>query len=149
MGNSAKRDERDAERHERMREALRLRKQRLSYEAISKTMGVTRSTAHALVHDAIAEIPREDAKDVLVLELLDLDRQERRATKIARESGDSEVRLKAEQTILRIKERRSKYLGLDAPTKAETKTTVGFGDDLSDEELERRWQEARKRDAEG
>ena len=53
------------------------------------------------------------------------------------------------EVVLKTFEQELKLWGLDAPTKAETKTTVGFGDDLSDEELERRWQEARKRDAEG
>jgi len=68
----------------------------------------------------------EKAEEVRDLELRRLDKMLQIA-EAAAEGGD----LAAIDRVIRIQERRSKYLGLDAPAKNETRTTIAAAVDLS------------------
>ena len=57
------------ERRHRMAEALKLRKQGLTYAAISERLGVTGPQAYRDVQDALLEITKEPAQEVRLLEL--------------------------------------------------------------------------------
>ena len=114
MGNSAGRDVRKMDRAEMQREALRLRRNRNSYDAIARELNISKATAFRLVQDGIAAIPKDDATATLAIELEDLDALERPQREKALR-GDPH----AAELILRIKARRAKYLGLDAPSKQE------------------------------
>ncbi len=115
MGNSAKRDARTAERAEQQRKALELRKAGANHDQIAQQLKVAnRSVAWKLVQDAIHEIIREPAEEVLQLELARLDAMLLGVWTKAK-GGDSH----AIDRALRIMDRRAAYLGLDAPKRNE------------------------------
>jgi hypothetical protein len=114
MGNTVKRDKLSAETQERRRQALDLRKRGLTYPQIAKAMSVSLGTAHKLVQTAISDIPKELAEDVRLLELERLDRMLAGMWPKAI-AGDP----KAVAAAVKIMDRRAKYLGIDAPIKAE------------------------------
>lgn len=60
---------RQAHRRKRMAEALEYRKAGVSYRDIAAAMHISVSTAHQYVADALQEITREPAEQVLTLEL--------------------------------------------------------------------------------
>jgi hypothetical protein len=111
MGNSAKRDTRKADRAERRRKALELRKAGASYEQIATQLGYTnKGSVWRDVRDAIADIYREPAMDVRQLELGRLDAMLLGVWQKAK-AGDPH----AIDRVIRIQERRSAYEGLDMP----------------------------------
>lgn len=129
-GNTANRDIRRAERAERQQVALTLRRQRQTYPQIAEAMGCSLSTAHKLVRDAISAIPAEAAEEVRQQELESLDAIERPQLAAA-EAGD----IDAAEVVLKIKARRARYLGLDAPAQQETHVKI---EDMSLEEIQAR-----------
>lgn len=58
-----------AYRRERQRQALEYRKLGVSYREIARAMHISPATAHDYVTDALQEITREPAEEVLALEL--------------------------------------------------------------------------------
>lgn len=94
---------------ERQRKALRLRAQGYTYPEIAQALGyATRGSAQRLVANALQAQQREAAEPVLELELARLDSLQRA---LSPRALDGDVR--AARTILRVMERRAKYLGLD------------------------------------
>jgi len=90
-----------------------LRKQRYSYQEIAEMMNMTDKAARGVLQEYIKYQRlhfQEDAKEVFELELKSLDLLESEEWK-RYQDGDSN----SAKNILRIKERRSKMLGLDAP----------------------------------
>jgi hypothetical protein len=94
-------------------QALRLRKEVYTYDAIGTRLGISRQRAHQLVTEELHKLREEAsevAEDVRQLELERLDAMVRiLAPKVKRAD------LGAIQTVLKIMERRAKLLGLDAP----------------------------------
>ncbi len=117
MAGSTKRVTRSAERAEEQRKALELKIAGLPYATIGKQLGCSNKTAWKLVQDALADIPRAEAEEVLDIELQRLEKLWLAAYPKAR-TGD----LAAIHVALKIMERRAKYLGLDAPDKVEDVT---------------------------
>lgn len=111
---------------ERQRVALELRKQGFTYEEIGTHLGVTRQAAHQMVKRAIkviSEEVHETADDVLQIELQRLDRMLIRLWRQAfPKDENAEVNHRIVETMLKIMDRRAKYLGLDAATKHEVLT---------------------------
>ena len=115
MGNSSKRDRIAAEQNERRRKALELRKAGANYQQIADRLGLAnKSMAWQAVHAAIRDIVREPAEAVLTIELARLDAL-LLGVWTAAKAGD----VRAIDRALRIMERRSAYLGLDAPKRTE------------------------------
>jgi hypothetical protein len=111
MANSAKRDLRKADMAERRRKALELRKAGANYEQIATQLKYgNKGNAWRDVRDAIRDIYREPAQDVLRIELQRLDVMLLGLWSKAK-AGDTQ----AIDRVLRIQERRSAYEGLDAP----------------------------------
>jgi len=102
---------------ERRQKALELRKDGYDYRTIAKTLNTTVKTAYLDVQKCLAEIranTHETAEDVLELELKRLDIAQ--AALMPRvKDGDP----RAIDTLMRVQERRAKYLGLDAANKLE------------------------------
>lgn len=121
-----KREARSIAALERRRTALELRKRGFAYSEIADHLGVTRQAVHQMVKKGIAEIldeTRESAEEVRTLELERLDRMFMRLYKEAMPSHpDAIVNHKAIETMLKIMDRRSKLMGLDAPSKHEVMT---------------------------
>ena len=102
---------------ERRQKALELRKIGYDYKTIGKTLGVSSKTAFAYVQKCLEEIranTHETAEDILELELKRLDVAQAALMPRVRE-GDP----RAIDTLMRVQERRAKYLGLDAANKLE------------------------------
>ena len=95
-------------RRERMARALALRELGTTYESIATQIGVSTRQAYEDVQDALREITREPAESVLSVELRRLDAILYPMTQQAR-GGDQ----RAVDRVLRIMERRARYLGLD------------------------------------
>lgn len=117
---------------ERQLLALDLRKSGLTYRAIAAKLGVNHQTAY---NDVMAELKRlaelraDSAEELRQLELEKLDKYESSLTHWA-EAGSVE----AVKALLKVQERRSKLLGLDAPEKKDVnikgaKTYIGFTPD--------------------
>lgn len=98
-------------RRERMAKALKLREAGANVRDIGAQLGVSHTQAANDIRDALREIIREPAEDVLQLELARLDNLFLIAFQKARKDQDT----KAIDSAVRIMDRRAKYLGLDNP----------------------------------
>lgn len=97
---------------ENKQRALELRKAGATYEQIGQQLGMTRQSAHKAVKTALESIAKEsseEAAEVLVLELERLDQMLTGLWVSARQGNVASV-----DRVLRIMERRSRLLGLDA-----------------------------------
>jgi hypothetical protein len=100
---------------ERRRQALELRSIRMSYQAIAdKLYNGHKGNCHRDLQRAFADITQEPAEFVRYQELELLDSMAR-AVMTKALKGDE----KAIGTILRIQERRARYIGLDTPVQIE------------------------------
>lgn len=100
---------------ERRAKGLRMRSLRMSYQQIADELyNGNKGFCHRDLQKALTDIPREAAEEVRLQELEMLDLMARGL--IGKVSKGDE---KAIQTMLRIQERRSKYLGLDVPVQVE------------------------------
>jgi hypothetical protein len=106
---SAKIDKQAAERAEKMREALQYRRLGYSYEAIGETIGVSQSTAHRYVTDAIRAIPADEAEDV---RLMMLDRLDRMLAPLMRQVEEDAADSSTISAILQVEDRRARLLGI-------------------------------------
>lgn len=93
----------------RRQEAFALRRQGESFESIAHHLGVTPKTVAVWVREAIRDIPKEAADDLRALELARLDAVLAPQMRLAL-AGDSY----AVDRVLKIMERRAKFLNLDA-----------------------------------
>lgn len=101
-----------------MQIALDMRGKRATYAVIAAHLGVTPGRGHQIVMEAIEYVTeelKESAGDVLVQELAGLDEIERRAWLRMDKDGKDGFSMDAVRTLMLTKERRAKYLGLDAP----------------------------------
>lgn len=97
----------------RRQEAFALRRSGESFENIARHLGVSPKTVSTWVREAIAAIPQEEAEDLRKMELTRLDAVLVPQMRLAL-AGDGF----AVDRVLKIMERRSKYLNLDAATTA-------------------------------
>ena len=124
-------------------QAAEMRSKAMTYQQIGEALGISRQAAHKAVQRAIDEIPKEGTEQVLSMELQKLDYLERRLFKIVEDlhvtiarSGkivmyddgtpvpDEAPVIQAIAALLRVGDRRSKLLGLNAPAKAEVDVTI-------------------------
>lgn len=112
------------ERRHRMAEALKYRKQGRSYPQIADALGISVSQAERDVKDALNEITREPAEEVLAMELHRLDTRElqlnaevARCLKYMADNGPdvkwSDLLRKHTETLLRVSMQRARLTGLD------------------------------------
>jgi hypothetical protein len=98
---------------ERVSQALELRRAGHTFDEIGRAMGCTRQRAHQLVRKGMARIMEsadETAKEVRALELSRLDG-------VLLSHWPKRDNPRSAEVVLRVCERRSKLLGLDAPEK--------------------------------
>jgi hypothetical protein len=117
---------------EKETKALELRRQGVIYSQIAKEIGTSTAHAYRLVLKGIQKlVARRDSRAEIVLGL-ELSRLEELGHNVYLKAvaGD----LKAVESYLKIMERRSRYLGLDAPVKQDTRHSF---EGRSDEELVR------------
>lgn len=108
-----------AEIAEKRQKCLELRKFGASFRSISEQQGISLGQVHKYVSDALAEINQLTATNAEELRQLELQRLDTATLAIAKlvKQGD----LRAVDRWLRISERRSKLLGLDAPIQQQVK----------------------------
>ncbi len=99
-------------------EALRMRRRSKTYAEIADHFGVSRSTAHKMVKDALGEIIREPAEQVLDFELDKLDKLERKLEAQLKADPD-----KAVNAYVKVMQHRARLLGL-YPTEGKTELTI-------------------------
>lgn len=105
---------------ERRAKALRLRAAKLTYQKIAEECGYyDRTTAARAVKQALREVIQEPAQELIKLELETLEQLQKplmaRALK-----GD----VPSAMGVLKIMERRAKFLGLDAAPKTEDESRI-------------------------
>lgn len=109
---------------ERRLKAIELRKAGATYQVIGDQLGVTRQAAHKMVKELLEEwgsTTREEAENIRALELERLDRMQMGLWNSAI-AGDA----KAVETVLKVMDRRARYLGLDIPVAATPEGTGMF-----------------------
>lgn len=97
--------------------ALSLRIEGMSYAAIAAQMGIAVSNAYNLVSDALAKLEAETAEKAAEIRRIEVDRLDAMLKALWPAVKQGEPR--AIEVSLKTMERRSKLLGLDAPTKQE------------------------------
>lgn len=102
--------------------ALRLRAAGASRDDIAAELGVHPVTAWRYIRDAIVELPREPAEEVRTLELERLDAMQAALWPMALRGE-----VQAIDRVLKIMERRARYLGLDEQTSAAPPDEQGGG----------------------
>lgn len=107
----------------RRAEALKLRvRGLLTMDEIAARLGVAKTTAHNYVHHAMDAEMKDHDKNVergRHLEDARLDEWLQKTMVVLEQEGDVDKAVKLLGIALKISERRSKLLGLDAPTKQE------------------------------
>lgn len=103
-------------------EMLQLRLEGLPYDEIATRFGISTSAVATNIQRALERHHREASDSVLQMELIRLDEAMRIAWEIAaNEKVPAMMRLNALDRVLKVQDRRTKYLGLDAPVKTESK----------------------------
>lgn len=133
-------------------QAAEMRSRSMTYPQIAAELGIALSTAYDRVQRGFAQIPTEEAKEAKRLELAKLDRIEAHLLavmerdhvridhgKVIRDDLDQPMLddgpgVQAAGSLLRVQERRSRLMGLDAPTRS---TVQVITEDLVDEEISR------------
>lgn len=122
-----------AKKHSRMlrrAKVTKLRAEGKTLDQISATLGVSKGTVH---NDFQASLAVTLNREKIDAERLRMDQLQRLATctqaafEILRDNPDPELRLKAVDRIIKVEERVSKLLGLDAPARTEFAGTVEVG----------------------
>lgn len=103
-------------------QVLALRKQGWGYDAIGEAMGFTKQRAYQIVCEELAALIKEPAQQILDLEL---QRLETLLLGVATDAEKGDPR--AIDSELRIRERRAKLLGIEAPQKQQLDITSGGG----------------------
>jgi len=109
---------------EKRNEALNHRRDRKSFQEIAKAMNASISTVHGWVVDALKEIPRENAEEVLKMTLEELDEMQL-AIKPKAKSGE----LQYQTATLSLMRERNKLMGLYPDTKGSGAGTVTINQD--------------------
>ncbi len=119
--------------------SLELRKRAYSYEQIGKALGISKQAAYVHVKKALEHLRLEVTEvtdEVKQLELARLDAMIARLWRDAMpDDPNAEADHKKMETMLKVMDRRAKYLGLDAATKHEVFTVDAIDSAIA--ELER------------
>lgn len=108
---------------EKRTRALQLRKAGATYDQIAQQVGYeNRGNAYRAVMQELKELPKDDAAEVLTLEVERLDQL---LVALWPKAMKGDVR--SAETVIRLMERRAKLLGLDAPAAVNVQgTTVHY-----------------------
>lgn len=112
------------ERAKRRSNALELRGAKVTFEDIAERLGYSSAQhAHRDVMKGITDLVEAPAKDIVAEELASLDRVQQTLWPLVRR-GD----LAAVDRLLKVMERRARYLGLDQPDRIQAEVTMPEGD---------------------
>ncbi len=140
--------QRTLEGQEQRAEIIRLRRQRLPFAEIGRRLGITGQRCGQLYKQALAEIPRQQVEEHRAEELQELEYLAKSALDVLHRrhvtisngrvvsmdgkpiSDDGPV-LAAIDRLLKIQERKSRLLGLDAPARHEVVTLDAIDAEIS------------------
>lgn len=105
-------------------QALDLRRAGHSYAQISQKLGISRSSAHQLVHEGLDDARQQITASADELRMEELARLDGMLAKIYPKAARGDMA--AADRVLKIGERRARLLGLDAPVRT---ALQGGGDD--------------------
>lgn len=105
---NAKTKPEDIERAERQALALELRRKRKTYDEIGTELGVSQSTAHRYVTEAIAEIKRDPAESLIDLELHTLDEIQAAIMPLAKTGDPAMI-----AAVIKLMQQRGKYYAIE------------------------------------
>lgn len=118
MGRTTKKDVSRLRSEEKARKALSLRLSGLDFDKIAAKVGYTnRSGAWKAVNNLLAERRHESEQEAKELLVVELDRVD--AMLVAVWDSALKGNLQAVDRVIKLLERRAKYLGLDAPARSE------------------------------
>lgn len=108
---------------ERQQVALEMRKQGFTFREIAAHLDCSVNAAHKMVKKAVANINDRLDESAAEVKTIELERLDRILVRLWRQAVPSDVNqppnLKAVEQVLKIMDRRAKYLGLDAAQKHE------------------------------
>lgn len=107
---------------ERRAEVVKLRRQRLTFDAIGKQLGITAQRAFQIYRAALAAVPAQQVDEHRAEELGLIDDAIRDLLDIALDHDRPRTAVEAWGQIRGWAERKAKLLGLDAPTRHEVVT---------------------------
>lgn len=102
---------------ERRAKALSLRRAGVTYQQIATATGVSLETAYSDVQAELSALRLQTVEDATAVRELELRRLDDYTRALAPRAAQGDIA--AITTLLRVQERRSRYLGLDAATKQE------------------------------
>lgn len=111
---------------ERRQQAVALRKTGATQEQIAKSLGVTHQAVSKMIRKELARLDGLAEGDALIVRRLELERLDALLLGLWRKAQQGHEG--AVDRVLRIMERRAKYLGLDAPSKTDLGGTLGLSD---------------------
>lgn len=108
---------------ERQQTALEMRRQGFTFREIAHHLEVSAQAAHQLVKKAIKNIEANMYEDASEVKRLELERLDRLLVRLWRQAVPTDANeapnIKAVEQVLKIMDRRARYLGLDAAQKHE------------------------------
>jgi hypothetical protein len=107
---------------ERRTEVLKLRREGYTYKEIGQRIGISSQMAHKVVRKELTRLWNLTDEEATSLRQLELDRLEELQTFVHPQAKEGS--LKAVETLLKIAERRSRLLGLDAVTKVQVQNDL-------------------------
>ena len=114
--NINKRKKTDPERKKRNKKILDLRIAGLSERAIAEEIGnISDTTVHKVINEALEQLNAKIMYRAGVIKRMELERLDRLYSALFANRNDPRVA----DTLLRIMERRARYLGIDAPVRTE------------------------------
>lgn len=116
-----------AQTHDLMGKVVQLKKQGYSTQQMSDTLNISYPYAQRLYQMALKRTINEPAEELIKMELARLDMLLIPAFHAATQrdiNGNPIYNKDATDTVLKLMERRAKYLGLDKPVKSEAKLTL-------------------------
>ena len=116
------RDRAKLERNKRIEKAVKLRESGLSYQEVGEEMSVTKSTAWGYVKKALDEVQERYESSAVTVRNLEIRRLDSLLNGVWEKASKGDVG--AIDRVLKIMERKSKFLGLDAPDKAIVKSDI-------------------------
>jgi len=124
MAGESKTSKRRLAARDRWLEALELRKQGMTFEAIAKELDyATAASAYNAVMAALKEANREPVEEMRELEASRLDALQKNLVGEPNNIGPHKLGMELTDRLLRIMDRRARLLGLDMPSKAEVEVT--------------------------
>lgn len=125
VGGNAARRVKSAEDAEK---ALRLRRGGATYKAIGTALGFTEQRAHAIVRGELARLAAATAEAAEAIRQLELVRLDAMTMGLWPKASAGDVR--SVEAMLRLMERRARYVGIEAPPPAEAGSPLieAFGD---------------------